>query len=139
MMRHPNSYCPMLREWTRIYQVIGGYTMYRFALAISIAFTVPGITTSVFADEPVDGVTVEELRKEIVSLKQTIQELRAKVQELEYGRIPRMSSDTDAAGEKTTTRGPSKLRFPIEIERGTFPTKPILQPIDPMLRGFREK
>jgi hypothetical protein len=81
-----------------------------------------------------------ELRREVTELRSIVNELMKKIDAMEYGRMPRIETTQPQPPNLNrhtivpSQPGTSKLRFPIDIERGS--AAPIRR--DLRLQRFRE-
>jgi hypothetical protein len=86
--------------------------------AILLAFG----TSYCHAQEPTDSEAIAELRQEVSELRKLVAELTAKTEAMEYQWLPR-AADAKAnpqARPRLAPDVPPYLRFPIDIERGTW-------------------
>ena len=82
-----------------------------------------GIALSCFGDPPEFGQTeesiqIDQLRREVDELKQSVAALQTKLCELEYQEMPR-TLRLLSNGQLLEPAAAGYLRFPIEVERGS--------------------
>jgi len=93
-------------------------------LALLIAFPCRG-------QEPISGDkgdNIAELRREVLELRELVNELMKKLEAMEYGRIPRIEHSQPQPQVYRPVAAPleprSKLRFPFDTERGSAAPTP---------------
>jgi hypothetical protein len=92
-------------------------------LAIALWLVVVGLGNSCFGEPPNESGTVEQLRREVAELKELVNVLRERLNELEYQGLPR-ALRLSPRGEAPVTAPVGYLRFPLDVERGTaIPTR----------------
>jgi len=85
-------------------------------VACSLVFLSLG--NSCFGEPPAESETVEQLRREVGELKQLVNALRERLNELEYQGLPRVPKSVPPV-ESPGAAPVSYLRFPLDVERGT--------------------
>jgi hypothetical protein len=95
-------------------------------LVVVFGLAVVGWSWDCCAEPPVlpanESETVEQLRREVAELRQTVDALRAKLNELEYQGLPQAAKflpDRELAEAPRNPFPVGYLRFPYHIERGT--------------------
>jgi hypothetical protein len=92
------------------------------ALFLSLALTSQG--EEPVTDRKTDAETIAELRREVEELKQTVNALRARLNELEYQGLPQaphLLPEGKAPAAQPTNDAPAGfLRFPYDVERANF-------------------
>jgi hypothetical protein len=88
--------------------------------ALAIAVILVGLADACGAEPAEDPASLDELRREVAELRQTVIDLRERIKQLEYERLPYMRAETVAPAPPEPAR-PGYLRFPIEVERAMVP------------------
>ena len=107
-----------------------------FNLAVLVVASVVGFPA--VAQEATERESIEELRREVRELRQLVEELSKRLDALPYERLPR-AADTppDSPARESLRRATdpephSKLRFPLDVERGTAaPFMELRRKLDP--------
>lgn len=97
-------------------------------LAVIVGLLTLGATLTCFGDPPVaestaESETIEQLRREVEELKETVKALRTRLNELEYQGLPqgpKLLPEGKLPEAPASDAAKGYLRFPFDIERANF-------------------